>query len=224
MVAGVARHVPVEFTLRYCGRVPTRSKKEAHRIRCEFEEQLADYWSRDKRLADVKQTNIKRAVQSSRFQFDVRRQELGERVGGKSADRYYFTEVEGVKFVPLVTKWRYLRAEISIRMHRWEGSLHHGGIIEHNGDLDNKCKALIDALRMPTVKGGDCPKGITHARPLFFCVLEDDRLITKLTIEMRNRLGPRPTADKLADVDADIDVRIFPIFPLGTLNYEMLMP
>ena len=32
-----------------------------------------------------------------------------------------------MRFVPLVTCWRYLRAEVSIRLHRYEGDLHTGG-------------------------------------------------------------------------------------------------
>jgi hypothetical protein len=120
----------VEFTLRDSGKVPTRSKIQAHKIREVFDEQLADYWSRDKRLAQVTQAAIKPAVRSKRFQHDVRGQALGGKVGPGPADKFFYVEVQGIKFVPLVTKWRYLRCEVAIRLHRYEGDLHRGGIIE----------------------------------------------------------------------------------------------
>jgi hypothetical protein len=40
------------------------------------------------------------------------------------------------------------------------------------------------------------PATAAHDRPVCFCVLEDDRLVSKITLEVRNRLGPRPGTAK----------------------------
>jgi hypothetical protein len=70
-------------------------------------------------------------------------------------------------------------------MFRYEGDLHKGGLIDENGDLDNKLKTLIDALRMPH-EAKEVPYDAKHSRPVFYSVLEDDRLITRLTLETKH--------------------------------------
>src|ERR1051325_2102657 len=214
---------PMEFTLRYVGPIPS-GNKGIHVIRTAFDEQLTDLWARDLRLRDVDPTQIRAFVKSTRFPYDVRQQEKGETIR-KTADGIHgYHEVRGIRFVPLVTRWRYLRCELSVRLHRYEGDLHTGGVLYHGGDLDNKAKALIDALRMP-MGARDLPASATHPRPIFYCVREDDRLITKITLESRNRLGPRPTTRRaMMNLDVDVDVRIFPVHSVGNINYTMLYP
>jgi hypothetical protein len=63
------------------------------------------------------------------------------------------------------------------------------GIIRQ-GDLDNRIKTLIDTLRKP--KGAMELRGINPQAdedPLF-CLLEDDDLVTGLTVETGMLLGP----------------------------------
>jgi hypothetical protein len=213
----------MEFTLRYSGTVPHHAKAEAHKIRRVLHGQLADYWSRDLRLKDVDATKIKPFVKSARFRFDVRQQEHGQRVGSKPHDWHGYHEVRGIRFVPLVTRWRYLRCEIAMRIWRYEGDLHTGGLLDHQGDLDGKLKALIDALRMPH-EDRELPADVTHDGNVFFCVLEDDRLVTKIGIETRNILGPRPAKADQTKVDVDIELRIYPVHTVGNINYGMLFP
>ena len=71
----------------------------------------------------------------------------------------------------------------------------------------------------------NCPSD-PHAteRPVFYCLLEDDRLVTKIAVETRNILGPRPSAVEMRKFDVDVDVRVFPIHALGSVNYPMLFP
>jgi hypothetical protein len=70
----------------------------------------------------------------------------------------------------------------------------------------NKCKVLLDALRMP-MGPRDLPAAASHDRPVFFCVLEDDRLVSRITLEVRNRLGPRPKRRDMTTLEVDIDVK-----------------
>ena len=56
---------------------------------------------------------------------------------------------------------------------------------EYGGDLDNRLKIFLDALRVP-LEEKEIPKNVTYdpwePNPTI-CLLEDDSLITKLTIE-----------------------------------------
>jgi hypothetical protein len=57
------------------------------------------------------------------------------------------------------------------------------GSLISSGDIDNRLKTLFDALRMPKDKdevGGNAPS--VDEKP-FYVLLEDDRLITHLSIE-----------------------------------------
>ena len=126
--------------------------------------------------------------------------------------------------MPLCTRWRYLRCELSFRIQRFQGDLFKGGLIDHSGDLDNACKTLVDALRMPS-SPTELPPNPSGKRPVFFCVMEDDRLVSKITLETRDRLGPRPRGrNNDTKMWVDIDVKIYPIYNLGTVNYPMLFP
>lgn len=212
----------MEFTLRYVGQIP-KGTRGIHAIRIAFDEQLADLWARDLRLKDVHPTAIRPFVKSARFPFDVRQQEKVEKVRTTPDGIHGYHEVRGIRFVPLVTRWRYLRCELAVRLHRYEGDLHTGGVLYHGGDIDNKAKSLIDALRMP-MGARDLPTNAEHRRPVFYCVLEDDRLVTKLTLESRNRLGPRPRGRAMTTLDVDVDLRIFPVHAVGNINYTMLYP
>jgi hypothetical protein len=41
-------------------------------------------------------------------------------------------------------------------------------------------------------------------------------------MESRDRLGPRPQRGRETIVEADVDVRIYPVHSVGKINYEML--
>ena len=58
------------------------------------------------------------------------------------------------------------------------------------GDIDNRVKTLLDALKMPTK--GEIPPGASPAQDEdpFFCLLEDDDLVTQLSVEMDQLLDP----------------------------------
>lgn len=87
----------------------------------------------------------------------------------------------GFKFVPLVCEKLNLVAELKITTHRPEPP---GSIITQAGDIDNRLKTLFDALKMPSeptsLPKDDCPQ---DGESLFFCLLEDDNLITKVNVE-----------------------------------------
>jgi hypothetical protein len=59
-----------------------------------------------------------------------------------------------------------------------------GNIVSQGGDIDNRLKTLFDALRMPH-SISELPKDDEPAldEDPFFCLLEDDALITELSIK-----------------------------------------
>jgi len=90
------------------------------------------------------------------------------------------------EFLPLVSKRLELMATLDILMLRPEPP---GQILSQGGDIDNRLKTLLDALQMPRaeqISPTDQPK--VDEVP-FYCLLEDDHLITSL----------RVTTDRLLD-------------------------
>ena len=98
--------------------------------------------------------------------------------------------VEGHSFLPLVRKSLSLACSLDILFLRKDRP---GTLVSSGGDLDARIKTLFDGLRMPKtaeeMQSGS-PVGNPH-----LCLLEDDSLITDLTVRT-DRLLSRPDADK----------------------------
>lgn len=94
-------------------------------------------------------------------------------------------------FAPLVSEILKLSAELDIIFLRPEAP---GFLITQGGDIDNRLKTLFDALRMAKVDteipSGDTPNQDENP---FFCVLEDDSLITKVSVKTDRLLIPAPS-------------------------------
>ena len=96
-------------------------------------------------------------------------------------------------FVPLVTAETDAVAELTVTILRPEPP---GGLITQGGDIDNRMKTLFDAITMPRHQNA-LPKDAapsTEEEPFFFCVLEDDNLITALTLKTEQLLEPNVDA------------------------------
>jgi hypothetical protein len=87
---------------------------------------------------------------------------------------------DGYRFLPLVCEDFSLLCSLDILFLRRDFP---AGVISA-GDLDNRIKTLIDALRMPygasELRGNETP-GV--GEDPFFCLLEDDDLVTALSVE-----------------------------------------
>jgi hypothetical protein len=73
---------------------------------------------------------------------------------------------------------------------------HPGNLIRHGGDIDNRIKVLFDGLRIPQ----ECSELPDDAKPEseddpFFCLLEDDELITEVKVTTDRLLVP-PTGEE----------------------------
>lgn len=98
------------------------------------------------------------------------------------------------RFFPLVSSGRDEIAELQILMFR---SGQDSGHIVQGGDIDNRLKTLFDSLRIPKneneISDIDQPK--SNENP-FFCLLEDDILITDLSV----------STDRLLEADNPGDI------------------
>lgn len=111
----------------------------------------------------------------------------------------------GFRFVPLATRANCLLCKIDILMLRPGAP---GSVIVNPGDLDNRLKTLFDALKRPQGKnelGGYLPEADENP---FFCLLEDDGLITHAVVETDTLLNPKTT--NISEVIAVISVSVRP--------------
>ena len=105
-------------------------------------------------------------------------------------------------FVPLITEEMNVVAELSVTLLQPETP---GGLITQGGDIDNRLKTLFDALTMPrysnALPSGAVPQ--SDETPFFFCLLEDDNLVTAVSVRTEQLLEPDIDS---ALVDASIHV------------------
>lgn len=94
----------------------------------------------------------------------------------------------GFKFAPLITERLFLHAELEVLFLRPELK---GFILTGGGDIDNRLKTLLDSLRMPR-NSQELPrddKPNEDEKP-FFCLLEDDSLVTSVSVSTDQLLEP----------------------------------
>jgi hypothetical protein len=74
-----------------------------------------------------------------------------------------------------------------------------GNLVTSGGDIDNRLKTLLDALRVPDVIKG-MPDMPSEDEDPFFCLLEDDCLITALSVTTDTLLVPQADEERQHDV------------------------
>ena len=101
----------------------------------------------------------------------------------------------GYRFCPLVREDMSLLCSLDILFLRRDIP----GSVISAGDLENRIKTLIDTLRRPRngreLRGNENP---ALGEDPFYCLLEDDKLVTHLTVETDTLLDP-PTGNAEAD-------------------------
>ena len=168
----------MEFTLHYRGeRSPNATARDKHLIRLHFHSQLKDLWTRPPLSACT------RLLDSPA--------EVGE--------LSLIQAVRQFQFAPLVAEHVGLLADLDVLM-LWHAAP--GSIVTVGGDIDNRLKTLFDALKVPS-RSQDLPTDVAPdaGQKPFFCLLEDDKLIARLTVETDRLLEPsRATAEALVIV------------------------
>jgi hypothetical protein len=157
----------MEFTLHYRGELKAnRGPQDKQLLRRHFHAQLAVLW---------KQLPLKE------------RQKLLEKEPGQGKTSI-IRNVNGFDFAPLINEQLNLIAELKITLLRPEPP---GSIITQAGDIDNRLKTLFDALKVPKEATAIPPEDSPlEGETPFFCLLEDDNLITKVSVETDRLLYP----------------------------------
>jgi hypothetical protein len=161
----------MDFTLHYRGPLYAASKRNSrkehkHQLRQHFHKQLKELWDLPQ-LEDAK--NYLRAEPA------------------QEGDIAILQPVGPFEFAPLVTTQLRLFASIEIVMLRPEPD---GRIFDRGGDIDNRLKTLLDALKVPNEEA--LPHGVSPSpdESPFFCLLEDDSLVTNIDIKTAHWLEP----------------------------------
>lgn len=115
-------------------------------------------------------------------------------------------ERAGFRFYPLATRQLSLLCGIDILFLRPDTP----GSVIASGDIDNRLKTIFDALRMPRDRaeaGGCSPSGDEDP---FFCLLEDDSLISSASVETDTLLQPTGSEWDRNDARLVITARLTP--------------
>jgi hypothetical protein len=138
-----------------------------------------------------------------------------EVVAEGSADEYpklpILRTVAGRSFIPLASMRLSCLVEIDCLLLAAEP---HGAIVSGAGDIDNRIKTLIDALRMPT------PDEMARAAPPdglpepCYCLMDDDKIVRHLSV----------TADRLLDPERETDAVVIAEVSIRSTNRAMGNP
>lgn len=112
-------------------------------------------------------------------------------------------ERAGIIFVPLVNEVFGLVCELDILFLRREKP---GTFVTQGGDIDNRIKVLLDALRVP--KNVDEMKSTGADIRKFYCLLADDALVTRLNINTDRLLTRPPTAQTHPEADVHLIIHV----------------
>jgi hypothetical protein len=196
----------VEFRLLYQGELVASSNThrraaEKHDIRKYFHPQLRRLWSVKPGLRQLAESIGSHWI-AENDQTPVSMQHRfneGIAATGRNWQR------AGFDFVPLVTSKFALRCSIDVLLLRPEEKKY----VFEQGDIDGQLKTLFDALRIPkesSEAGGNIPAD--DEKP-FFCLLEDDRLISEVHVTADQLLLlPNMRETKASDAFVNIHVKI----------------
>lgn len=184
----------MRFTLFYDDEIPSKGNAaEKHAIRRRFHTQLKDLWTRPPLSGCTRLLDPSSAV----------------------GELSLLREIRAFRFAPLVSEHVGLVAELDVLL-LWKARP--GSIITTGGDIDNRLKTLLDALKVPAEKK-DLSDAMTPqaGETPFFCVLADDRLVTRLNVETDRLLDPsRLNSDAVAIIRVETkqfrqDLRMHPL-------------
>ncbi len=161
----------MRFTLTYRGLLGGSGSKASHKheVRRELHSQLRDLWQHEP-LREYAGKWLSSSTNPEDKMVGIALRSVG-----------------GYSFAVLVQDDLQLVAELDILLLRPQAP----GAIVHHTDIDNRLKVVFDALRRPRVKD-EVPKDwvpTADQNPLF-CLLDDDRLVTRVAVETDRLLAP----------------------------------
>jgi hypothetical protein len=167
----------MKFTLTFDGHLRSSGNgpkpKDKWDIRHAFHPQLAELWAKHPSLRNLRAVVPK--SDSGFMMFDTHHEsELPIRAPEKDErDLFAPLDINGYHFKPLIRQSMALVCDLDILFLRKEEP---GSLVLPGGDLDNRIKTLFDGLRIP--KADELRFNSGGLDDPFYCLLEDDSLIT----------------------------------------------
>ncbi len=216
---------PMEFRLIYKGPLPPERwederagrpagrAKDKHDLRKYFHPQLRELWQKDPALRRQAESWFL-IYTTPRNQVDFPgpgvRQIVPVMPNYPGAKRFIdhiaddHVRFDGKRFIPLISKAGGFSCALDILFLRRDSP---GNLIANGGDIDNRIKVLLDGLRMPSdVKElGGYEIDPVEENP-FYCLLEDDRLISKISVTTDRLIVPQNTEEEVHNVELVIHV------------------
>jgi len=184
----------VEFRLVYRGNLPAQSSDERkprsaekHAIRRYFHPQLRELWH--------KHVALRRYTKEFPHPPVVYSETKATLIDFIAKE---FTKF-GYRFVPLVSNRHGIGCSLDILFLRRDDP---GNLIDSGGggDVDNRIKVLFDGLRVPKYNSECENMPPQKGEDPFFCLLEDDALITEVKITTDRLLTPMEQDEQIHDV------------------------
>lgn len=197
----------MEFRLTYEGRLASGTSASARHkqdIRRAFHPQLKRLWQSHPFIVEAYNTHAwtpGKHDAPSEAGYKTRSEQLAN----------YFRRNDGWQFVPLVVE------ELKVLCHLEVLFLRPGppGQTLNAGDIDNRMKTLFDALKVPDGMNGVPADGESP----MYVLLQDDRLVTRLSVETDTLLEPTGPDAGAQDARLIITVRLQPYLRvLGTFG------
>jgi hypothetical protein len=186
----------MEFRLVYEGLLKAsannqRRVKDKHAIRKVFHRQLAALWETHSDLRHRRDyVHVEDSYSAERREYDPSFFVEPNTSEAETLTRR-FTRY-GFRFLPLVNSTYKLVCGLNILFLQRESP---GDAVFRSGDLDNRIKTLLDALRVPSDPNEikDTPE---KDEDPFYCLLEDDKLINEFSVTTDRLLKPLPNDQK----------------------------
>ena len=199
----------MRFSLTYEGKLKSGSggtsvAKHKHEIRKHFHPQLKLLWGTHELLSTYKVYGTYQEISErplSRY-FGFGPSGEGRMLKDVISEAEDFSQ-RGYRFVPLVCKKFHLQCALDFLF------LREDPVGSFRGDLDNRLKTLIDALRMPIASELQKVGPPDDNEKPFFCLLEDDKFITSFSVKSDTLLSKGPDKNYVKLV---IDVTIQPTY------------
>jgi hypothetical protein len=204
----------VEFRLLYQGELlPSGNKKTRpaakHAIRRQLHPQLRRQWQLHKIL---RQYARDLGNQYDPIQLETEQQQFDHGIAAIGKRWAMF----GYQFIPLVTSEHFVRCALDILLLRPEENR----FILEQGDIDGQVKTIFDALRLPKSPNQLAGMKAQKDETPFFCLLEDDRLISEVRVNADQLLLlPDQKEVKANDAFAVVHVKINALYLSALGNY-----
>ena len=171
----------MEFHLLYSGRLKASGGLEdKHAIRKQINPQLAQLWNTHPAMQQMRESDFP-VLGESFADPTIHSANICEGYASLTLDQFANEfRIGDFRFVPLICKGFLTTCTLDILFLR---SAPPGKLISESGDIDNRIKTLFDGLRIPTPGqeiGGLKPDG--PQEDPFFCLLENDSLITDFRV------------------------------------------